>query len=795
MADGSVTITAYGGDPRFGLQVPLETDVTVTTPGGRLASTSYTRTAVLADPGDPFSLTGQTETATLNGRTTTRSYDGVSRTWTVTSPLGRTITTRIDDQGRPLEIAVAGLDPSRFDYDLRGRLTGITTGSGTAPRQSWLTYGADGYLAALTDALGRSTAFEYDAAGRLTRQTLPDGRFIAYAYDANGNLTAITPPGRSAHVFVYDAVDRPTSYDPPDTGSPDITRYDYNLDKQLTRITRPDGQVLDLGYDPVSGRLQSQTLPRGSYLYDYDALTGQLSRITAPGGESLSFSHDGFLPLAETWSGTVTGTVSRAYDDNFWLTRLSVNGNPITFAYDADGLLTRAGELNLTRDPRHGLLTTTTLGGLSTTYGYNGSGEPTAEETTSGALVDSTVIGQDITEADLVVSGRITGASAIRIDGQSLPVAADGTITGSVPLALGLNTLSLEVYDLNGALSGQQVVTVYRRLLGTGFTVGEVLAVAPDGTAYFGAGGGRGGAVDVYRLPGGSGTPEQPVWLSGAEDVAVDATGKVYLRKGLRLTVYDGTSETELIDLGLAGLTRVDDLEVTPAGQVYVAVGLTIYRVENGALVLHSTLPGSPEIPPATRLESSAWGLVASGGFGVGFRRIEADGSTTALFDINRESDFALDDAGTVCYPDLGSVTCVAADGSQSSLALATGSLEYGPDGALYHATGDNLHRWASGTDTALIQTVGTPVQGVLQLSGTAGGAWYSASYSRDALGRITQKTETIAGMIPRPGDGRLLNDPRSVRESYPARSSSQDKESPGSEPLTIRMTLKLPCT
>ena len=73
----------------------------------------------------------------------------------------------------------------------------------------------------------------------------------------------------------------------------------------------------------------------------------------------MSFSYDGFLPLAETWSGTVTGTVSRSYDNNFWLVSLSVNSNPISFDCDADGLLIRVGELNLTRDPQHGLLTGT----------------------------------------------------------------------------------------------------------------------------------------------------------------------------------------------------------------------------------------------------------------------------------------------------------------------------------------------------------------------------------------------------------------------------------------------------
>ncbi len=129
-----------------------------------------------------------------------------------------------------------------------------------------------------------------------------------------------------------------------------------------------------------------------------------------------------------------------------------------------------------------------------------------------------------------------------------------------------------------------------------------------------------------------------------------------------------------------------------------------------------------------------------------GLVRVLSDGSTVPLWPLGAETPFAVDDAGTICYANLGNVTCRATDGSQTTLAITTTTaLEYGTDGALYHSSADNLHRWEGGSDSALLVT--TPVQGELQLTGTAGGAWYSASYSRDALGRITQKQETIEGV------------------------------------------------
>jgi len=57
---------------------------------------------------------------------------------------------------------------------------------------------------------------------------------------------------------------------------------------------------------------------------------------------------------------------------------LSVNGgSPITLQYDADSLLTQAGDLTLSRDAQNGLLTGSILGSVTDAWGYNGFAEPT----------------------------------------------------------------------------------------------------------------------------------------------------------------------------------------------------------------------------------------------------------------------------------------------------------------------------------------------------------------------------------------------------------------------------------
>lgn len=180
----------------------------------------------------------------------------------------------------------------------------------------------------------------------MTRERLPDAREVRYEYDTNGNLAALHPPGRPPHLFTYTPLDQEEEYIPPNVGQGEpATRYNYNLDRQLTSITRPGGEQLLFASDP-GGRLATLTTPEGDYAYAYGATTGtgQLAQLTAPDGGTLSYAYDGLLETGSTWAGTVAGSVTRAYDADFRVTSLRVNGgDPVPFSYDADSLLIQAG--------------------------------------------------------------------------------------------------------------------------------------------------------------------------------------------------------------------------------------------------------------------------------------------------------------------------------------------------------------------------------------------------------------------------------------------------------------------
>ena len=386
-ADGTVTDLLKGPDPRFSMQAPIAKTLRVTTPGGLITNLSTERTAQLADANNPLSLTTLTDKVTVNGRTTTRVFNAATRTRTTTTPAGRASTVTLDAQGRPVQEQPAGLLPTSYSYDIRGRIAAITQGTGADARTVTFDYNAEGHVESVTDPLARVARLAYDHAGRATRKTFPDGREVRVGYDAAGNLTSLKPPGRPAHTFVHTPVNLQAEYVPPDIGpAGGKTGYAYNADRQIEQMIRPGGQTMVPSYDPA-GRLSSVTLPDGQLTYSYHPMTGKRTQVTSPSGVALSFTHDGSLLTGSAWTGPVSGQVGFAYDNDLRVKSVSVNGvGAVAYTYDADSLLVKAGDLTLTRHAQNGLLTGSTLGSVTDSWTYNGFGEPVTYSAAHGSM-------------------------------------------------------------------------------------------------------------------------------------------------------------------------------------------------------------------------------------------------------------------------------------------------------------------------------------------------------------------------------------------------------------------------
>ncbi len=368
---GLITSVTLGPDARFALQAPLETKRSVATPGGRLLTLQTAQAVTLSDPENPLSLTAFTETFTVNGQAFTRTYAPATRTFTETSPLGRPRTRQINAQARAIRRQFADLNPRTFTYDARGRLIVSAAGAGVGSRTAKLAYDAKGRLASFTNPFNEITRLGFDAAGRFIRLTAADGGVLTLGRDAAGRISAVTPPGRAAHLLGYDPNGQLASHTPPGAAA---TTWSYNADAFLAQIARPGGAAVAFGYD-AADRLITRTLAAGATAFAYDATTGNLSTITMPGGDILALAYDGPVPTGATWSGAVTGSVTRTLDNDLRTASQSVNGaSTVAFSYDLDGLLTAVGALTLTRDSR-GFATATALGGVTDTRVRNGFGE------------------------------------------------------------------------------------------------------------------------------------------------------------------------------------------------------------------------------------------------------------------------------------------------------------------------------------------------------------------------------------------------------------------------------------
>ncbi|MEV6600124.1 RHS repeat-associated core domain-containing protein [Actinoplanes sp. NPDC051346] len=374
--DGMVYSERIGPDPRWKMQAPLLTERTATTPSGLMRRVAADRTVALTDPQNPLSLLALTDRITVSGHTLTTRFDAAARTYTATSPAGRTGTITLDALGHVKIVHAGQLMPLTIDYDPRGRPTSVTRGADGDLRTWLFRYSPQDTPSEIVDPLGRTTTLNHDAAGRITTITVPDGTVTRLGYDSAGNITTVTPPGRPTHTFQYDPNGRLAAYQPPPIPTaPEPTVLTRDADRQLTHVIRPGGRITDLNYDEA-GRLSTITGGTDTIQYGYLNGTRHLASATTGDGITVAYEYDGALPTRVTWSGPVVGTLQYVYDTRFLVVAQQVGDEtPIRIVRDADGILTKAGDLRVRTDPATGLRTGATLGGITDTWEHNLFGE------------------------------------------------------------------------------------------------------------------------------------------------------------------------------------------------------------------------------------------------------------------------------------------------------------------------------------------------------------------------------------------------------------------------------------
>ncbi|HNT27717.1 MAG TPA: RHS repeat-associated core domain-containing protein, partial [bacterium] len=464
-ADGTKVTTKKTMDDRLGGSAEHVTSHTVATGDIDAYTMTVDREVDMTDtdevPDDDVPLVFKfdkiTDTVVKNGRTNTvtltNNYDGTyTEEYLAPAPAQhtRSFTALFDDKGRLLERSSSGVtEPVEFAYydavnDPEGakyKIGAITQGTENDTRRKILvTYynetnsgtgafkGAVSSVSRLVDVDGSTekfltTLYYYDSHGwgssitELDENDDPIGT-IEYGYDANGNVISVTPMNDVDHFFFYNALDRADYYQPPAISGVQMkTHYAYDKDGRVSDIIKPDDKWIHFRYATMSdgytgndltGKLQAVLVDNVEKVtYTYESTGGKkLSTITtADDTSTLTYGYNGALLASEAWSGAVIGTVTRTYNTDFKVTKLTVAGTEIDYTYTSDpaGLLTVAEDLSIGRDEDTGRVTTTTLGSVGTEISYDADYGDLYSYDISGSATD---YGYAIDERDNL--GRIT---------------------------------------------------------------------------------------------------------------------------------------------------------------------------------------------------------------------------------------------------------------------------------------------------------------------------------------------------------------------------------------------------
>lgn len=309
------------------------------------ASMPYTTGEGTAGSTTEYDALGRVKRVTApNSAVTQYAYTGIDVT--VTDAAGRATLYDYSAAGSPgaarlISVRDANNQTTTYTYDTLDTLVKVS-GLGATPDRVWA-YDTAGYLVSDTQPEGGTTQYAYDAARNVTQITDAKGQVIAAQYDENNRLRLWDGPGTADDVtLTYDVTGRLTAQSRSGASTAlgynaagqlasrtdvfgaltFVSRYEYDLNENLTKIIYPSGRVVTYEYD-TQGRLTT-VKQNGAVFAD-------------------TFTYDGAGRLASYRTGTVTHTVT--YDTAGRTSRLTSGGAlDLNYSYDPVGNVTAVTE-------------------------------------------------------------------------------------------------------------------------------------------------------------------------------------------------------------------------------------------------------------------------------------------------------------------------------------------------------------------------------------------------------------------------------------------------------------------
>ncbi|WP_295930601.1 hypothetical protein, partial [uncultured Xanthomonas sp.] len=227
-----------------------------------------------------YNQLGQLATqATAQGDPTDFSYDAAGNTAVITDVLG---------------------SKNQTDYDPLKRLARTLQDVGGIAAETKFGYDALDNLTKVTDPKGLDTTYAYNGLGDLTKLTSPDTGSTTYTYDSAGNRATQTDARNIKTSYGYDALNRLTQVTYPTTSLNVSYTYDVSQSTcasgetyalgRLTRMQDGSGST-DYCYDRFGDLVRKVQTTNGKVFVVRYAYTkaGQLSRLTYPDGAVVDY--------------------------------------------------------------------------------------------------------------------------------------------------------------------------------------------------------------------------------------------------------------------------------------------------------------------------------------------------------------------------------------------------------------------------------------------------------------------------------------------------------------------------
>ena len=110
--------------------------------------------------------------------------------------------------------------------------------------------------------------------------------------------------------------------------------------------------------------MRSIITPQYTVSYTYEPCGSTVKSLTT-GTETITYGHDGPLTTSVAQSGTLSQTLTFAYNSDFKVKSLTYAGSANAYAFDNDNLLTGSGGYTIGRDSQNGLPTSVAGNGLT----------------------------------------------------------------------------------------------------------------------------------------------------------------------------------------------------------------------------------------------------------------------------------------------------------------------------------------------------------------------------------------------------------------------------------------------